>query len=251
MLKTVVLISLSHPQLELSNNEVFVASGPTMKSDLKDIIANNPVQEIKCVNGFIPEEQEQSDLYDIMKPNSKLLITGIKTREQGQAIILDLKICGFVDNMAATDPVQGERFIVSKKPELAGSVAGIKLQTSSNTGVLQVKKWKMDLADLADEDLIDESELIDDIVIPEPADCGPGVGGKKRACANCSCGLAEIQAMEEAGETNQGEMPVAKSSCGSCYKGDAFRCASCPFLGKPAFVPGQEKVVLSMGMDDI
>ena len=93
-----------------------------------------------------------------------------------------------------------------------------------------------------DVDLIDEDELLDeeDMVKPDQSTLRVcGTTGKRKACKDCACGLAEE--LEAGGEIKTKSF---NSSCGSCYLGDAFRCASCPYLGMPAFKPG-EKIQLS------
>ncbi|KAJ3159548.1 Anamorsin [Geranomyces michiganensis] len=128
--------------------------------------------------------------------------------------------------------------------------------------------WTVSANDDDDEDeheLEDEEALLDeaDLMIPTkmvPDECAP-VGGKRKACKDCSCGLAELEEAEAADEDDAKVVVVTPkkkvatapaSSCGSCYLGDAFRCGSCPYLGMPAFKPG-EKVVLAGNLlkDDV
>jgi len=71
-----------------------------------------------------------------------------------------------------------------------------------------------------------------------PLSCQAVVLRQRRPARTAPCGYAE----ELAGEKKE-EAPKT-SACGNCYLGDAFRCASCPYLGMPAFKPG-EKVQLS------
>jgi anamorsin len=109
--------------------------------------------------------------------------------------------------------------------------------------------------------LIDPDSLLTDADRKRPVPtCEPVVAGaprRKRACKNCSCGLAELEAEELAAskvvvidgsqtgsamEVERSEKdrllaaakaaPKATSSCGNCYLGDAFRCASCPYIGE-------------------
>ncbi|GAA94744.1 uncharacterized protein L969DRAFT_17495 [Mixia osmundae IAM 14324] len=121
---------------------------------------------------------------------------------------------------------------------------------------------------------IDQSTLLsaDDLKRAEAAqrpEEGCDVKKTRRACKNCSCGLREILLAEKDdlpdsmsngapavnGAASNGMKQeqvttgAVTSSCGSCYLGDAFRCASCPYLGMPAFEPG-EKVQLGGNMAD-
>mmetsp|Transcript_14807 Transcript_14807/g.39369 ORF Transcript_14807/g.39369 Transcript_14807/m.39369 type:complete len:293 (+) Transcript_14807:3-881(+) len=96
-------------------------------------------------------------------------------------------------------------------------------------------------------DVIDESSLLEgDVPAPQglgKSDCST----KKKACANCSCGRKELEDKVGAEEAKKVlENGKARSSCGSCYLGDAFRCDGCPYRGLPAFKPGS-KVELSAG----
>eukprot|EP01006_Ploeotia_vitrea_P015276 TRINITY_DN43144_c0_g1_i1.p1 TRINITY_DN43144_c0_g1~~TRINITY_DN43144_c0_g1_i1.p1 ORF type:complete len:184 (+),score=16.49 TRINITY_DN43144_c0_g1_i1:2-553(+) len=183
-----------------------------------------------------------------MKSNSQLIINKLnklteKEKDDEQNMILELKIAGFI-NVEWMNSLNEDKYIICKHP-------------SYDVG----DKVKISLPDIDDNDeLIDENDLVDNFTKGDVNSCGidnplnDAIPGKKRACKNCSCGLAEIEANEANGNAVKlnidGSSVTPKPSCGSCYKGDAYRCASCPFLGKPSFNPGEESVILQL-QDDI
>ncbi|KAM4018385.1 anamorsin [Anomaloglossus baeobatrachus] len=146
--------------------------------------------------------------------------------------------------------------IAAKKPNYeVGSSRQLSLSRHSRPGkpsadLTAVKLWTLSATDMNDEDvdLLDSDDLLDqeDLKLPPPSSlrlggCGEGSEKKRKACKNCTCGLAE-----ELQESKSATPKPAASACGNCYLGDAFRCASCPYLGMPAFKPG-EKVLLNSG----
>lgn len=137
-----------------------------------------------------------------------------------------------------------------------------------------------DFDDEDDDDLIDEDTLLtaEDLARPItiPAECAPRAGKRRRACKDCTCGLAQKIEAEDAAKRAAADDQLSKlslnnttiaaapapsqpfkldasdlaevdftvqgkvGSCGNCSLGDAFRCDGCPYIGMPAFKPGEE-----------
>jgi hypothetical protein len=179
-------------------------------------------------------------------------------------------------SIIAQKPAHAPSSSLSLKNRPAGSVPLMKLNRKADPAKKQAL-WA--LTSSPSTPLIDAESLLtaEDKVRPVPT-CEPvnaAAPRRKKACKGCSCGLAELEEEErkntkvvildgsqngEAREVDQREKerlinaakaaPKATSSCGSCFLGDAFRCASCPYLGLPAFKPG-EKVEIDFSMDDL
>ncbi|KAI1351846.1 DUF689-domain-containing protein [Xylaria sp. FL0043] len=166
---------------------------------------------------------------------------------------------------------------------LGGKKNGVNGHNSSNisngNGSVPIAKKQPAISLLPDDDLDgdgDEDELIDeDTLLTEedinqkiqpPAECIPKLGKRRRACKDCTCGLAakleaEDRARRAKADADLGVLKLGADdlddleldftvkgkvgSCGSCSLGDAFRCADCPYLGLPAFKPGEEVTILN------
>ncbi|KAG0656736.1 electron carrier [Maudiozyma exigua] len=124
--------------------------------------------------------------------------------------------------------------------------------------------------DMEDDDSIEEDNLISEKGqnnVITMITCGKTKTSRKKACKDCSCGIKEEEEQEIDNIRSQQEKVVQFTEdelteidftiegkkvggCGSCSLGDAFRCSGCPYLGLPAFKPG-EKINLTSISDDL
>lgn len=104
--------------------------------------------------------------------------------------------------------------IVSEKPNYeVGSMA--KLSFGKKPAVEANKVWKLDIDD--DDEMIDADDLLDEEDKQKPSSESLRVcstTGKRKACKDCSCGLADELEAEAKGATIDPN-PTQKSSCGS------------------------------------
>ncbi|XP_053676011.1 anamorsin homolog [Anopheles nili] len=241
----------------LENNHVLYlwggAVGPEIEQEVNNIksIPNVKVN-VENVDRLHLAEYGNSQfdvvLANVPTGNSSLVTHLVKLlKPKGKAVFKDdmvanvelarsnLLLSGFINIVASENNV----YVAEKPSYEIGS--GSKLSFANKSKVAAV--WKLD--DNDEEERIDDEELLDEDDKAKPTAeslrvCG--TTGQRKACKDCSCGLAEELDAEAKGKAITD--PAPKSSCGSCYLGDAFRCATCPYLGMPAFKPG-EKIVLT------
>lgn len=180
---------------------------------LSNLTANNPnPHTIDLLGHFLK----------LVKPNGSLVLKDANPDE----VQMNLVLSGFINGTELSSGV----FTAAKPNYEVGSAQPLSFAK---------KVWKLE--DTEEDDLIDPDDLLDeeDMKKPDPASLRVcGTTGKRKACKDCSCGLAvELEAEKGAAVAAN---PIQKSSCGSCYLGDAFRCATCPYLGMPAFKPGEK-----------
>lgn len=208
-------------------------------------------------SSYIHNTELLAEIARVLKPNGKFLVREPAGGRSAEKLISTLKLSGFVQpsepkiSQLENESIQMVEIICQKPGFEVGAGARISIKASAKKSVNKdvAKVWTLSAQDVNDDelDIIDSDALLEDEDLLRPDtgnlknECGPN-SGKRKACKNCTCGLAE-----DLGDKKSSSQKPFKSACGNCSLGDAFRCGGCPYLGMPPFKPG-EQVLLSKSM---
>lgn len=225
-------------------------------------------------------------LIKVLKPDGRLCLRenidtdmsnteGRRSRDTLESV---LKLSGFVRLITAKVPQDAQTLIEIRcrkpkyevgKSRVLSFAKGKKNKTPKAPSESTKQIWAIsgdddlfgdddDMMDDGGEGLLNEFDISTKTTAPE-AETG-SKPARKKACKNCSCGRAEMEEEEDTkpatavtidgnDDSVQLAQPVAYSACGNCPLGDAFRCSSCPYLGMPAFKPGEQVSLSSRQME--
>jgi len=196
---------------------------------------------------FVVDASDVASLYNpmelanwvpLLRPDATVSIKVVGENPDLQPVHTSFLLAG-LSSASERRETDGSRVLTATKKK-AATISAAPLKKAANAVTVS-------LDDDDDDDMIDEDNLLSDDVLAAP----PAMGARtatddcsgRKACDNCTCGRADAEAATEQPKT------APSSSCGKCNLGDAFRCASCPYLGKPAFKAGEEHLVLDMTDD--
>lgn len=208
-----------------------------------------------------------SEVFRVLKSGGVVMIQIAKESDLKKTLLYT----GFVD--IASETKSEINHWTARKPKQEIKAVALKLKSKAKTAAksnqsdeeqkeatkaAQSNKnnvWSLGANDMMDDDidLVDEDALLDheeeQVVIPKTSileDCGTGIGSSRKPCKNCTCGRAEKQNEKNDNAETAKMYDANQSSCGKCHLGDAFRCASCPYLGMPAFDANSDTVKLQL-----
>lgn len=225
-------------------------------------------------------EKTEAILAGLVNQDGDGMVKPDNTVEQVVPLRFGKKKAITAENGAVPLPLNGKRKSVSQEPPKPAGVGFVDFSDDLDEPVVTGE-------DDDDDDLIDEDDLLTEqdkmrpvmprklpIHVPVHIECAadiriapecrPKVGKRRRACKDCTCGLAQQLEAEDKAKREEADKALNTmkldtndlaevdftvqgkvGSCGNCALGDAFRCDGCPYIGLPAFKPGEEVRLLN------